>query len=75
MTIAGHDNSKGPSVAELQRFIRDKVTLELLLNNGEKIYGKLRWFDHDAFSLMQDGQHPITVQRMAVVAYRIASRN
>ncbi len=61
---------KGPSVAELQRFIRDKARLEFLLVNGERLVGTLRWFDEHAFSVIPEGQQPITILRASVLAYR-----
>ena len=71
MGIEGREN-KGPSVAELQRFIRDGTKLEFLLNNGDRLVGKLRWFDEEAFSIVPEDQQPITILRMAVVAYRLS---
>ena len=72
MAIEGKDN-KGPSTAELQRFIREQANLEFLLTNGDRLVGRLRWFDEQAFSVIPDGQQPITILRIAVVAYRIFS--
>ena len=68
MSIIGHDN-KGPSIAELQRYVRDKVTLEFLLTNGDRVTGTLRWFDEHAFSVEREGEHPITILRIAVLGY------
>lgn len=61
---------KGPSIAELQRFIREQSKLEFLLSNGDRLVGRLRWFDEQAFSVVPDGQEPITILRVAVLAYR-----
>lgn len=69
MTFGGRDN-RGPSIAELQRFIREKVTLMFTLSNGEKVVGELRWFDETAFQIVQDGQQPFTILRSAVLGYR-----
>jgi hypothetical protein len=69
MSFGGKDN-RGPSVAELQRYIREKVDMLFMLNTGENIIGKLRWFDENAFSVAQDGQQPFTILRSAVVGYR-----
>lgn len=62
--------SKRPSTAELQRFIREKTQLEFLLSNGDRLVGQLRWFDDQAFSVVSPGQKPVTILRPAVVAYR-----
>lgn len=69
MSFGGKDN-RGPSIAELQRFVREKVDVVIMLNTGESVTGKLRWFDENAFSLVQDGQQPFTILRSAVVGYR-----
>ena len=71
MTINNKDG-KGPSVAELQRFIREQSKLEFLLTNGDRLIGRLRWFDEHAFSVIPEDQQPITVLRVAVVAYRLS---
>lgn len=70
MTINSKDG-KGPSVAELQKFIREQARLEFLLSNGDRLVGKLRWFDENAFSVIPDDQQPITILRIAVLAYRL----
>jgi len=72
MSADGRDN-KGPSTAELQRFIREKARLEFLLSNGDRVVGNLRWFDEQAYSVVPEGQEPITILRLAVVAYRMYS--
>lgn len=69
MGFGGQDN-KGPSVAELQRFVREKERLEFLLTNGDRLVGTLRWFDEQAFSVLREGEPPLTVLRIAVLAYR-----
>jgi hypothetical protein len=69
----GDQGNKGPSVAELQRHIREKSKLEFLLSNGDRLVGRLRWFDDQAFSVVPDGQQPITILRVAVLAYRLST--
>lgn len=64
------DGGKGPSIAELQRFIRDKKRIEFVLITGDKVYGTLRWFDDAAFCLTMGGDQSFTILRSAVVAYR-----
>lgn len=70
-------NQKGPSIAELQEYIREKVKLEFLMNNGDSYTGRLRWFDEHAFSIdpdrKDDGQ-PLTLLRGAVAGYRPVSK-
>lgn len=69
MTFGGKDN-RGPSISELQKYIREKVRMRFLLNTGEEVIGTLRWFDEHAFSIVQDGEQPFTILRSAVVGYR-----
>lgn len=66
------NEGRGPSVAEIQRFIREGVLLEFIIIGGGSIRGKLRWFDDQAFSVKPDGSNPITVLRHSVVGYRVA---
>jgi small nuclear ribonucleoprotein (snRNP)-like protein len=66
--------SKGPSTAELQRFIRDKSNVEFLLNNGDKYSGTLRWFDEHCYSIVQDDNNPITLLKTGVVGYRLTKK-
>ncbi len=69
MATTGQDN-KGPSIAELQRFVRDKTKLEFWLSNGKTVGGTLRWFDENCFSLVQDDSSFITLTKSGVVGYR-----
>jgi hypothetical protein len=61
--------SKGPSIAELQKFVREKTNLEFVLINGQTVYGILRWFDEHCFSV-QDATGGITLVRTSVIGYR-----
>jgi hypothetical protein len=74
MTFGGKDN-RGPSIAELQRFIREKVRIRFMLSNGTEVVGTLRWFDENAFSIVPDGEQPFTILRSAVVGYRKQNGN
>ena len=69
MTFGGKDN-RGPSIAELQRFVREKTRIVFVLNTGKEVAGTLRWFDEHAFSIAPDGEQPFTILRSAVVGYR-----
>lgn len=62
-------DAKGPSIAELQRFVREKTSLEFILSNGKKELGTLKWFDEQAFCLQQ-ASGTITLLRTGVVGYR-----
>lgn len=72
MSISGRDN-KGPSIAELQRYIREKTRMEFLLTNGDRLIGTLRWFDEQAFSVSRDDGEQVTILRAAVLGYLRAS--
>lgn len=68
MTTA--QEAKAPSVAELQRFIREKTNLEFILSNGKKEFGTLRWFDEHSFSVQQENG-TLTLLRTGVIGYRV----
>ena len=70
MTFGGKDN-RGPSIAELQRFVREQAPMLFMLSNGTDIIGQLRWFDDSAFQIVpMNGEQPFTILRSAVVGYR-----
>jgi sRNA-binding regulator protein Hfq len=69
MPTPSSDN-KAPSIAELQKFVREKMKLEFHLVNGERTTGTLRWFDEHCFSVTMDDQSVITIVRGAVLSYR-----
>lgn len=62
---------KGPSVAELQKLIRDKRPIEIILLTGQKIRGLLKWFDESAYCIILDDGESITLLRSAVIGYRM----
>jgi hypothetical protein len=61
---------KGPSVAELQRIIREKRLVEMILLTGQKIRGTLKWFDEQAYCIVLDEGETITLLRTAIIGYR-----
>ncbi len=65
--------NKGPSVAELQRLIKNRSKLEFFLVNGKSVTGILKWFDPQAFSIIQDDQSTFTLLRPGVVGYKVSS--
>jgi len=71
MSTPGQD-SKAPSVAELQKFVREKSKLEFHLINGERMTGTLRWFDEHSFSISQEADGVVTLLRTAVISYRVS---
>ena len=60
---------KGPSVAELQKYIRDKVKVEFIQQLA-RFVGTLRWFDEHCFAITQDSGDRVTLMRSSVLAYR-----
>ncbi len=62
---------KGPSVAELQKLIRDTRPIEIILLTGQKIRGLLKWFDETAYCIILDDGESITLLRSAVIGYRM----
>jgi sRNA-binding regulator protein Hfq len=69
MSTPGQEN-KAPSVAELQKFVREKTKMEFHLSNGDRIAGTLRWFDEHCFSVIETDAGVVTVMRHAVMTYR-----
>lgn len=64
------NTGKGPSVAELQKFIREKRVIEVILLTGQKLKGVLKWFDEQAYCILMEDGESITVQKSAVIGYR-----
>ena len=68
--VTNGQGNKGPSVAELQKFMREKARIEFHLMNGEKTEGVLRWFDEDAFSIELEEKSFLTILRRGIISYR-----
>ena len=62
-------DNRGPSTAELQRYIREKAVLVFVLSNGSQVTGHLRWFDENAFQIVPEGEQAFTILRSAVLGY------
>jgi sRNA-binding regulator protein Hfq len=69
MASNGPEN-KGPSIAELQRFVREQVKLEFWLVTGKTFQGTLRWYDEYCYSLVQEDGGAITLMKSGVVGYK-----
>jgi hypothetical protein len=61
---------KGPSVAELEKYVREKVRLEFFVAGGKSYSGTLRWFDEDAFALSTKDGEPLTLLKSSVIGYK-----
>ncbi|MDZ4833211.1 MAG: hypothetical protein SGJ27_05355 [Candidatus Melainabacteria bacterium] len=61
---------KIPSIAELQRFIKDGERLTFKTVDGTTYTGKLRWFDEQAFSLTLD-TGDFTLVKSNVIGYGV----
>lgn len=64
---------KTPSVAELQRFIKDGERLTFKTVDGGSYTGKLRWFDEQAFCLALD-HGEFTLVKSNVIGYGVARK-
>ena len=64
---------KGPSIAELQKVIREKRHIEFILVSGQKIKGTLKWFDETAYQVVLENGEAITLLKNAIVGYRTFS--
>lgn len=61
---------KGPSVAELEKYVREKVRLEFFVAGGNSYSGTLRWFDEGAFALSTKDGEPLTLLKSSVIGYK-----
>ncbi len=67
------NEGKPPSVAELQRFIKDGEKLTFKTVDGTTYTGKLRWFDEQAFSLaLETGD--FTLVKSNVIGYGVSRK-
>lgn len=60
---------KGPSEAELKKFIRLEVNMEFVLTTGQHFKGKLLWADNMAFHVKLENEKIITILRHAIIYY------
>lgn len=72
MSSSSHEG-KPPSIAELQRFIRDGERLSFKTVDGGNYTGKLRWFDEHAFCLALDNGE-FTLVRSNVIGYGVSRK-
>lgn len=71
--MAGTEESKLPTVAQLQKYIREKTVLDIFCADakGTKYSGSLKWFDDISFCVKLEDATELTIQRSAVLAYRV----
>lgn len=67
------NEGKLPSIAELQRFIKDGERLTFKTVDGTTYTGKLRWFDDQAFSLTLDSGE-FTLVKSNVIGYGVSRK-
>ena len=60
---------KGPSEAEIKKFIRLEMEVEFVLLNSQHIKGQVLWADDNAFQVRMPNEKVITVLRPAVLYY------
>lgn len=72
MSNSGNEG-KLPSIAELQRFIKDGERLTFKTSDGGNYTGKLRWFDDHAFSLAMD-HGDFTLVKSNVIGYGVSRK-
>ncbi len=72
MSISASEG-KLPSVAELQRFIKDGERLTFKTIDGGSYTGKLRWFDEFTFSIALD-HGDFTLVKSNVIGYGISRK-
>jgi hypothetical protein len=71
--VSTGEESKLPTVAQLQKYIREKTTLDIFCSDakGTKYIGTLKWFDEISFCVKLEDASELTIQRSAVLAYRV----
>lgn len=62
-----------PGVRQIQTYIKDKHTVEIKLNVGEMIEGKILWQDNDCLSLINEQQQKFLVWKQALVYIKAKS--
>ena len=65
MTTNQFDTSL-PSTRQVQRCVKDKITVEFRLITGDLITGRIFWQDHNCISVLDDNNEQITVWRQAI---------
>lgn len=72
MSNSSHEG-KLPSIAELQRFVKDGERLTFKTVDGGNYAGKLRWFDDNAFCLLMDNGE-FTLLKSNVIGYGVSRK-
>jgi len=72
MSVREH-GSKTPCVAELEKYVREKTRLEFWVATGDRIFGKIRWFDEEAIALIDDAGDAVTLLKSSVIGYKPAT--
>jgi host factor-I protein len=65
MTTNQFDTSL-PSTRQVQRCVKDKITVEFRLITGDLITGRIFWQDHNCISVLDGNNEQITVWRQAI---------
>ena len=60
---------KGPSEAEIKKFIRLEMDVEFVLLNSQHLKGKVIWADGAAFHLKMANDKVVTILRSAIAYY------
>lgn len=66
------EEHKSPSKAQLQKIVRDKISMDVhcMDANGTRYVGVLKWFDEDAFCLIDQDGDSVTISRRHILSYR-----
>jgi hypothetical protein len=63
---------KGPSVAELKKFMRFETSVDFYTITNQHFRGKIMWADEAAFQIKLDNEKVVTLVRTAVAYYSAA---
>ncbi len=60
---------KGPTAAEIKKFIKEKNLIEFCLINDKKLCGYILWHDESSFHIKTEGHEELTVIKTSVMYY------
>jgi hypothetical protein len=63
---------KGPSVAEIKKFIKFEITVDFYTITNQHFRGKVQWADESAFHIKLENEKMVTLLRTAITYYSAA---
>lgn len=66
-------NTSLPGVRQIQTYIKDKQTVEIKLNVGEMLEGKVLWQDSDSLCLINEQQQKFLIWKHSIAYVKAQS--